>query len=265
MEFGIGHTVAIATLLSTYDIHSPWLSSTMSLTFPRYMAGQAVGTIVLPPYSELFGRKTLFVASAGLYAAFCVFTSVIASLPAVIIGRFVTGLLSAVPSAIVVGSIEDMWNVVDRIFLVYILQTVTIVALALGPIMGAYITDASLDWYVPCLKSLVLIIEQHRHWLYYIAAIVTGINFLMCLFMRESRPSKILRHKIALIQSETGASNIFADNPEHTPNVRTFVHDSLGRPALLFFREPLVVSAFLATDLHSTSLFNYSLSLQRTA
>ncbi len=77
-----------------------------------------MGTIVLPPYSEVFGRKTLFVASAGLYALSCVFTAAIPSLAAVITGRFVTGLLCAVASAIVLGNIEDMWNVTDRILLV---------------------------------------------------------------------------------------------------------------------------------------------------
>ena len=110
------------------------------------MLGQAVGTVVLPPYSEAFGRRTLFVVSTALYAAFCVFTAAVPFFPAVFIGRFITGIVSAVPSSVVVGSVEDMWNVEDRIFLVYILQGVSIVALALGPIMGAYLVDSSLDW-----------------------------------------------------------------------------------------------------------------------
>ncbi len=138
----------------------------------------------------------------------------------------------------------------------------TIIALALGPIMGASFTDASFDWYVACgcvqYSSQMLMIEQRRHWLYYIAAILTGVNFLLCLFIRESRPNKILIRKIAVIKKVTGASNVHTDNPEHTPNVRTFFRNSLSRPALLFFHEPLVVSSSFAADTQIIPCFNHS-------
>ena len=89
---------------------------------------------------------------------------------------------------------------------------------------------------------------------------VTGVNFFLCLFMRESRPNKILVRKIAVIQKKTGAKNIHTDNPEHTPNVRTFFCNSLSRPALLFFHEPLVGTAFLAAgSLDHTILQSFSL------
>ncbi len=72
----------------------------------------------------------------------------------------------------------------------------------------------------------MFIIEQRRHWLYYIAAIVTGVNFFLCLFMHASRPNKILTRKIAVVQEKTGASKIHTDTPEHNPNVRTFFRNS---------------------------------------
>ena len=104
-----------------------------------------MGTIVLPPYSEVFGRKMLFIASAGLYALSCVFTAAVPSLAAVITGCFITGLLCFMPSTIVLGNVEDMWIVTDRIVPIYLLQTVTIIVLALGPIMGTYITNTSFN------------------------------------------------------------------------------------------------------------------------
>ncbi|KAL8677047.1 MAG: hypothetical protein Q9186_006494 [Xanthomendoza sp. 1 TL-2023] len=205
-EFGINHTMAIAALLS------------------MYLVGQAAGILILSPYSEAFGRRTLFVVFTGVYSVFSVFTGVVPSISAVFIGRFIMGFASAVPSAVTLGNIEDMWNFTDRGILVYMVLASATVPLGLGPIMGAYIADGSLGW----------------HWLFYIAAIVTGVLCILCMFMRESRPSRILRRKVYNVQKETGARGLQINNPDQIPDARAFVQNFLSRPARLFFGEPIV-------------------------
>ena len=78
------------------------------MTGLRLMIGQVIGGIFLPPYSETFGRKNIHVATTLLSAVSSVIAGAIPSLAAVIVGRFFTGVLSAVPNTVATGSIEDI-------------------------------------------------------------------------------------------------------------------------------------------------------------
>lgn len=64
-----------------------------------------LGGIVFPPYSEVFGRKKLYVVSTGLYSVSCVVVGIVPSLAGVVLGQFFSGFLSAIPTIVVVGSI----------------------------------------------------------------------------------------------------------------------------------------------------------------
>lgn len=67
------------------------------------------------------------------------------SLAGVVVGRFFSGFLSAIPSVVVAGSIEDMFNAKDRVWLIFLWDMAANMGLALGPIMSTYIT-VHLSW-----------------------------------------------------------------------------------------------------------------------
>jgi MFS family permease len=55
--------------------------------------------------------------------------------------------MSAVPSVIVSGSIEDMFNMRDRVWLMFLWACATTMGLLVGPIYGVFIS-ATLGWLV---------------------------------------------------------------------------------------------------------------------
>ena len=69
------------------------------------------------------------------------------SLAGIVIGRFITGFLSAIPTVVVAGSIVDLFNAKDRIWLVFLWTLVSNMGLIIGPIMSTYVTVA-LGWLV---------------------------------------------------------------------------------------------------------------------
>lgn len=105
----------------------------------RSLLGQMIGGIIFPAWSEAFGRKRLYIVSTGLYSAFCLLVGLAPSITAVSIGRFFSGFLSAIPAIVVAGSIEDMYNAKDRVWMIFLWAIVANMGLALGPIMGIYI------------------------------------------------------------------------------------------------------------------------------
>jgi len=121
-------------------------SEAATLTGDRFFYGQGIGGLVLPPYTESFGRKTVnIIASAG-FAIACVIIGVPQSLPAVVVGRFFSGVLSALPTVAGSGAMEDMWDVRARIWAIDIWIKGSIIGIALGPCMGTYVSTASLHW-----------------------------------------------------------------------------------------------------------------------
>lgn len=113
----------------------------------RYLIGQGVGGTFFPPYSETFGRKTLYIVSTF---GFCVFSAIVAAVPslaAIIICRFITGVVSAVPTVVVAGSIEDIYNIRTRVWMIFAWALVGLLALVVGPIFSTYVTNI-LGWYV---------------------------------------------------------------------------------------------------------------------
>jgi MFS family permease len=65
----------------------------------------------------------------------------------VIIGRFFSGLLSAIPTIVVAGSIEDMFTAERRVWMIFTWGVAANIGLTLGPIYGSYITQ-HIGWFV---------------------------------------------------------------------------------------------------------------------
>ncbi|KAL4959355.1 major facilitator superfamily domain-containing protein [Aspergillus stella-maris] len=225
-EFGIDLTFAVFLFVSTYSL------------------AQAVGNIVFPPYSEAFGRKKLYILSTALFSIFSVVIAAVPSLGAMVAGRALTGLVSSVPTVIITGSIEDMFNARDRIWLVFAYMVVANFAVNMGPVMSGYIT-AALGW----------------RWVFYISGIVTGCVSLMLLAIRESRPSLLLSWEVARLRQVTGDMTLQALNPDDTPKLRVFVRESLLRPLRLFFTEPIVFACSLMSGCSVALMYLFTESL----
>jgi len=65
---------------------------------------------------------------------------------AIIVGRFFSGLLSAIPTNVVAGSIEDMYGSENRVWTMFAWGVAANVGLAVGPIYSTYICE-TIGWY----------------------------------------------------------------------------------------------------------------------
>jgi MFS family permease len=196
--------------------------------------------VIFPPYSEAFGRKWVYIAASLVYCLACTVSGVTPHIAGVVVGRFVAGFVSAVPSIIVSGSIEDMFNMTQRVWIMYAWACATTGGLLVGPIYGSYISG-SLGWHVPLLKKPGFSTDKHlRRWAFYIAAMITGVLAMLLSFIKESRASKLLAKRLDLVRKKTGITHFRITNPDYTPDIQTFVKVALRRPVRLFFTDPIV-------------------------
>lgn len=113
--------------------------------YPRYLLGQALGVVLLSPYLDKFGRRTLYIASAFLYSVFCLPVAATSNLAGVFVGRLITGFISAIPAITTRRSIEDLFGAEGRMWAFFSWALVTNLGLVIGPIYASYVS-ISLDW-----------------------------------------------------------------------------------------------------------------------
>ncbi|KAJ4396465.1 hypothetical protein N0V93_000684 [Gnomoniopsis smithogilvyi] len=187
-----------------------------------YQIGQAIGGYLIPPFSELAGRWYPYIASAVFFSCFCIVVP--SSATTVFIGRFITGVASAVPSVVIAGSVEDLFNSRERVWIVVIWNAATTIALCLGPIYAAYITEHC-GW----------------RWVYYSAGIGTGVLSLAVLGIKESRPSILLKRKIERVREETAITDLTWNNADSASDWQSFLQVVVVRPMHILCTEPLVI------------------------
>ncbi|EAW09097.1 putative MFS multidrug transporter [Aspergillus clavatus NRRL 1] len=257
-----GHDVSIILLLEMFTTlisaagsavanasHEEFnISKTLAifLFVPMYLIGQGIGSIIFPPYSEVFGRKKLYIVSTLMYSASCILIAVVPNYTGVVVGRLLSGFLSAIPTNVVAGSIEDMFNARDRIWFLSLWMMLAPWGLALGPIYSTYIIYA-LNW----------------RWVFYVAAIVTGLIACLLLGIRESRPPLLLDQEVRHLCHALGDKQMVLQslNPDRMPDLHTFVTVALFRPIYLFFTEPIIFLVSVISAIPFTLIYMFTEAL----
>lgn len=200
----------------------------------------------MPPFSESFGRRNPYIFSCAAFSIFSILTGRAPNLISIGIGRFVSGFASSVPSVVIAGSVEDIFNTKWRVWIVVIWNAATTAGLCFGPIYSVYLADA-LGW----------------RWVYYSSAIVTGVLFAALLAIKESRPSRIMVKKLKKLEKETTIINLHFDNPDLTPDLHTLVEVVLVRPLRLLATEPLVMMVATISAISWGIIYLFTESLNR--
>ncbi|KOC11239.1 hypothetical protein AFLA70_617g000370 [Aspergillus flavus AF70] len=211
------------------------------LYMSTYLLAQGIGSVVFPPYSECFGRKRLYVVSTVIYSVFCAIIGATSHPAAAAVGRVITGFLSAVPSVVIAGSIEDMFSTRERIWLTLPYMAVADFGIATGPVMSTYIT-AAWGW----------------QWVFYVAAIVTGILAILLCTIRESRPTLLLEREVAQLRKVTGDESLEALNPDRVLDMDTFVRNVIFRPAQLLVSEPIIMAVSIVCGVSSGIIYLFT-------
>ena len=189
----------------------------------------------------------MYVWSTIAYCILCIIVAAVPSPAAVAVGRFFMGTMSAMPSAVVNGTIEDLFNTDTRIWIVFLNAVSTNIGLAAGPIMSGYITT-TLGWFdfpASLYRNENWLTRGDRNWVFYIAAIVTGVLAAFMFTIKESRPTLLLAREVEKLQVITGDDSLEAFNPDRVTDMKAFMRLSLFRPLQLFFTEPIVFTVAL--------------------
>lgn len=102
------------------------------------------------------------------------------------------------------------------------------------------------------------ILTYCRQWIFYIAAIVTGILTILLLTIRESRPTLLLTREVQQLRSTTGNRSFHALNPDKVPDIRTFARNFAFRPLQLLVKEPIVIGVSIVCGFSSALMYLFT-------
>ena len=221
-----------------------------------FTCGFAVAPMFLAPFSEINGRRPMFVITGFLFVIFQLTCALTPTFAGMMVARFLTGCSSSTFSTMVGGVIADFYEAKDRNWAMALFAGGAIFGTGLGPVVSGFIAQHS-TW----------------RWIFRLQVITCGsLLVLIYFFFRESRGSVLLSRKAKTLnmwyeqlesagnygvmmssrstQSSVSTQNGWRKTPqrirwkvtsdEERASIGKMVSVSLYRPLHLLFTEPVV-------------------------
>lgn len=240
----------LSTFLSAYSIglYAPaedqmmeeWSVShtQIALGLTTYAFGFALAPMFLAPFSEIIGRRPVFIGSGAAFLVFEICCAVSRTYWGELVARFLAGGMASTFSTIVGGVVADIYSGADRNTGMTIFTGTAFVGTAGGPLVAGFIAQNA-NW----------------RWVFWSHAIaVLALLLLLVPFFHETRANVLLSRRAATLNRwlDTAESThwrpagprlryrVRAD--EDKASLATLLRISLSRPLLLLCTEPIVAA-----------------------
>ncbi|EXJ93545.1 hypothetical protein A1O1_01937 [Capronia coronata CBS 617.96] len=215
-----------------------------------FTLGFGLAPMVLAPFSEINGRRPVFIATGFLFVICQLSCALTDSYAGMLLARFFLGVGGSTFATMVGGILADVWETAERNTAMALFTGATMLGTGLGPLVSGFVAQRLL-W----------------RWVFWIQVITSGTMVsLVAIFFKETRGSIILSHKAKILNKwykkleDAGALGMQVDetDPEKTTlhnacrirwKVQTdedrsslgkMIAVSLYRPFHMLFTEPVV-------------------------
>jgi MFS family permease len=213
-----------------------------------FTAGFAIAPMALAPFSEINGRKPVFLVTGVVFAISQLCCGLTTSYAGLIASRFFTGVGGSTFSTIIGGVVSDMYGPAERNTPMALYSSAVLVGTGLGPFVSSFVVrQAGYKWvfYSQAIADFVLVVA-------------------LGLFFSETRGSVLLARRATLLNTwyadleSKSCFNLWHPPSSTTRRLRWKVADeddrastarmvriSLSRPFILFFTEPILFAISL--------------------
>ncbi|KAL8778685.1 MAG: hypothetical protein Q9213_007299 [Squamulea squamosa] len=150
-----------------------------------FTTGFATAPMILAPFSEINGRKPVFIATGTLFVICQLCCAVTRSYPGMLVARFFTGVGGSTFSTMVGGVVSDIYQSEDRNKPMALFAGAALMGTGLGPLCSGFIAQHLL-W----------------RWVFYIQVMTSGfLIVLVAVFFEETRGSVLLSRRARLLNN----------------------------------------------------------------
>ncbi|KAI1305095.1 MFS multidrug transporter [Xylaria venustula] len=125
------------------------------------LVGVGISPLLLAPLSEVYGRKPVLIVASTVFVIWNVACGASSTLGQILTFRLLSGFGASVADALAGGLMSDLWSVEERGRAFAFYMGAPLLGPALGPILGAYISEGT-NWrwifWVTSIASAVVIV-----------------------------------------------------------------------------------------------------------
>ncbi|KAI9754803.1 MAG: hypothetical protein M4579_004528 [Chaenotheca gracillima] len=220
-----------ATTYIADDFHIT-IQEQLVLPISIYLIGYVVGPLFLGPLSEAYGRRIMMIAPFSVFTIFTMACALAPNWPALIVFRFIVGVMASSPVSVVGGLFADIYgDPVTRGRAMALFMAATTLGPLLAPIISGFVSVVS--W----------------RWTFWIGLIVAGVSWLPVYLLPESYGPVILKQRAAKMRKEQGKDNIFAPIELSEQTTIQMLVRTLTRPLRMIIFESIVLFTCLYLSL----------------
>ncbi|EEP77133.1 conserved hypothetical protein [Uncinocarpus reesii 1704] len=194
---------------------------TLGLTL--YLFGLAVGSVVLAPLSEMYGRKPVGVISLVVFILLIIPCGIGNSIEALLVTRFFGAIAGSAMISSAPGSVADVVDDDRRALAFSIWSIGPLNGPVFGPIIGGFVTQY-LGW----------------RWTNWILLILSGVAFVFSCIMKETYAPVLLQKKAAKMRMETDDPRWWS-RYDHKESLSGVLKMNLSRPFVMAVTEPICI------------------------
>ncbi|KAL8669475.1 MAG: hypothetical protein Q9168_005937 [Polycauliona sp. 1 TL-2023] len=205
-------------------------SVVVTLGLSLFVLGFALGPILFAPLSELYGRQPIFITTYGALVIFNAGATGSTNIQTLLVLRFFAGVAGSSPNINAGAQVADMFGPRLVGLAISLFVVAPFIGPALGPIIGGYI-GGNVGW----------------RWVEGFLAFFTGAMWLLCtLVVPETYAPVLLRKRAQTLTNTSQPPAIYVSQLDLKDGCRTSITTVfgkyLGRPWILLFNEPIVLS-----------------------
>ncbi|KAF4550319.1 Efflux pump FUB11-like protein [Elsinoe fawcettii] len=227
MSFG---TTTVVLYSTSYTSPIPGLIAEFGITeqvgilgVTTYLLGLAVGSIILAPLSEMYGRRPVYIISMGCFIVLLLPCALAKNFAAILATRFFGAFAAAAMISNAPGSVSDIIDEEYRALAFSVWSIGPMNGPVFGPIVGGFVFQY-MGW----------------RWTYWIVMILAGVAWVLVGIVPETYTPSILRARAAAKRKETGDDRWYCrydDKKSFWPLLKV----NLSRPFIMTFTEPILI------------------------
>ncbi|ESZ97966.1 hypothetical protein SBOR_1637 [Sclerotinia borealis F-4128] len=190
-----------------------------------YVLGLGFGPMLLAPLSEYYGRTPVYLANFFITGILLIGNALVGNVPGFIILRFITGFFASASITNIGGTIADLFHH-EHTGMPLAIYTVTSAG---GSASGVFVF------------SFIAQFHGLQGVLWGMCGASGGFFLLLCVSLKETRHSVLLRRRAARLRKETGNQNLDVPLDMRTQPVTQVFATALTRPFHLLFTEPVIL------------------------
>lgn len=144
-----------------------------------FTTGFAVAPMILAPFSEIQGRRPVFIVSGIVFVICQLGTALTRSYAGMLVVRFIAGVGGSTFSTMVGGVVSDIYHTEDRNTPMALFSGAALFGTGLGPLVSGFVAQ-----------------NLHWRWIFYIQVITGGLMVaVICATFKETRGNVLLSRK----------------------------------------------------------------------